>query len=310
MRLSVVSTLYYSAPFVDEFVGRCIAAAEKITSDFEIVLVDDGSPDDSLARAVVLARADVRIKVIQLSRNFGHHAAILTGLSHAAGDLIFLVDSDLEEPPELLGRFFETMQNQDADVVFGVHDRSQTRPFHRWSGRIFWTVFGMLSEVRPEANRCAISLMTRQYAEALSGLPERNVSLTGLFAWPGFKQLAVSIERRVRREKSTYNFRKRVSLFARSIVDFSAKPLVGIFYLGLIIAGLAFATALYFAVVKIANPDAIEAGFTAIIVSIWLVGGIIIAVLGVVGIYVSQVYVETKGRPRTIVRKIYTFEKR
>jgi putative glycosyltransferase len=309
MRLSIVATLYYSAPFLDEFVTRCVTSAEEITSDFEILLVDDGSPDASLANALVLARSEPRIKIIELSRNFGHHAAMLAGLDHAGGDLIFLLDSDLEEPPELLPSFLETMQREDADVVFGVHDRSQGRRFHRWSGRTFWKVFNMLSDVQAETNRCAISLMTRQYVQVLSALPERNVSLVGLFAWPGFKQVPIPIERRIRRKKSTYTSRQRISLFARSISDFSAKPLVAIFYLGLIIASFAFATALYFLVAKIMHPEEIEAGFTSIIVSIWLVGGIIISVLGIVGIYVSRLYIEAKGRPRTIVRRIHTFNR-
>ena len=308
MRLSIVSTLYYSDPFIDEFVQRCFAAAEKITPDFELVLVDDGSPDASLEMALAQAQSEPRLKVIELSRNFGHHAAILCGLANAAGDLIFLVDSDLEEPPELLARFLEIMQREDADVVFGIHDRSQGRFFYRWTGSIFWRVFNMVSDVDAEANRCAVSLMTQQYARVLSELPERRVSLAGLFAWPGFKQVPVQIERTIRREKSTYSFRKRISLFARSIVDFSAVPLVAIFYLGMIISGFAFATALYFLIAKIIHPEAIEAGFTAIIVSIWLVGGIIISVLGVVGIYISRLYIEAKGRPRAIVRRIHAFQ--
>jgi len=307
MRLSIVSTLYYSEPYLAEFVTRCVASAEKVTSDFEILLIDDGSPDASLAKALSLAQKEPRIKILELSRNFGHHAAMLTGIAHAGGDLIFLLDSDLEEPPELLGTFLEVMQREDADVVFGVHDRSQGGLFRRWSGDMFWTVFNTLSDVKAETNRCAISVMTRQYAEVLSALPERNVSLVGLFAWPGFRQVPIRVDRRIRREKSTYTFGKRVSLFAKSIVDFSAAPLVAVFYLGLIIAGFAFLTALYFIVSKIMYPDTILSGFTSTIVSIWLVGGIIIAVLGVVGIYVSQVYIEAKGRPRTIVRKIHTF---
>ena len=272
-------------------------------------MVDDGSPDTSLAKALVHAQNEPRIKVIELSRNFGHHAAILTGLAHTSGGLIFLLDSDLEESPELLSSFLEVMQREQADVVFGVHDRSQGRLFHRWSGGLFWTIFNMLSDVREERNRCTISVMTRQYAEVVCALPERNVSLNGLFAWPGFKQVPVLIERHIRREQSTYTFAKRLSLFTQSIVDFSAKPLVAIFYLGLIIAGVAFGTALYFAITKIIYPDTVLSGFTSTIVSIWLVGGIIIAVLGIVGIYLSRVYVEAKGRPRTIVRKTYTFDK-
>ena len=309
MDLSIVSTLYYSEPFLDEFIKRCVASAEKVTLDFEFVLIDDGSPDASLRKALLYAQSEPRIKIIELSRNFGHHAAILAGLAHAKGDLIFLLDSDLEEPPELLRDFLDVMQRENADVVFGVHDRSQGTLFHRWSGSIFWMVFNLFSEVREEINRCTISVMTRQYAEIMSGFPERNVSLNGLFAWPGFKQVAVRIERSIQRQKSTYTFRKRLALFSKSIVDFSAAPLVAIFYLGLSIAGIAFMTALYFVVNKIIDPEAVVSGFTSIIVSIWLVGGVIIAVLGVVGIYVSQLFVEAKARPRTIVRKIHNFSK-
>ena len=233
MDLSIVSTLYYSEPFLDEFIKRCVASAEKVTLDFEFVLIDDGSPDASLRKALLYAQSEPRIKIIELSRNFGHHAAILAGLAHAKGDLIFLLNSDLEEPPELLRDFLDVMQRENADVVFGVHDRSQGTLFHRWSGSIFWMVFNLFSEVREEINRCTISVMTRQYAEIMSGFPERNVSLNGLFAWPGFKQVAVRIERSIQRQKSTYTFRKRLALFSKSIVDFSAAPLVAIFYLGL-----------------------------------------------------------------------------
>jgi putative glycosyltransferase len=309
MRLSIVSTLYYSEPFIDEFVKRCVASAEEIAIDFEIILVDDGSPDASLARALVLAQKEPRLKIVELSRNFGHHAAILAGLAQAGGELIFLLDSDLEEAPELLRSFIEVMQREKADVVFGVHDRSQGRLFHRWTGSVFWTVFNLLSDVKEETNRCTISVLTRQFAEVMAALPERTVSLNGLFAWPGFRQIPVPVERQIRREKSTYTFVKRVSLFTKSIVDFSAAPLVAIFYLGLCISGIAFATALYFAIIKIIDPETVLSGFTSIVVSLWLVGGIIIAVLGIVGIYVSRLYVEVKGRPRTIVREIYTFGK-
>ena len=307
MRLSIVATLYKSSPFIDEFVARCVAAAEGVTPDFEIILVDDGSPDDSLAKAIVQARKEPRVRVVELSRNFGHHAAMLAGLAQATGDATFLLDSDLEEPPELLPRFLDVLRREDADVAFGFHDRSSETLLHRWAGSTFWVVFNMLSGVKEVRNRCNVCLMTRQYVEVLSSLPERSVSLNGLFSWPGFKQVPIRIDRQIKRETSTYTRSKRVSLFAKSIVDFSAKPLVAIFYLGLIIAGFAFAAALYFAILKIMNPDAVLAGFTSIIVSIWLVGGIIIAVLGIVGIYMSQLYVEAKGRPRTIVRRVHTF---
>ncbi len=122
MKLSVVSTLYRSSAFVEEFHHRVRSAAERVTDDFEIILVDDGSPDDSLAKAVALCTRDPRLRVLELSRNFGHHRAIMTGLTEARGELVFLIDSDLEEPPEALLPFLEALERQEADVVYGVQE--------------------------------------------------------------------------------------------------------------------------------------------------------------------------------------------
>src|SRR5688572_5559182 len=119
MKLSIVTTLYKSSSTVEEFYHRAVAAAEMVTPDFEIVMVDDGCPDDSLAIACRIAQQDDRVRVIELSRNFGHHKALMTGLDHAEGDLSFLIDSDLEEDPGLLRDFFYRLEASDADVVYG-----------------------------------------------------------------------------------------------------------------------------------------------------------------------------------------------
>src|SRR5450432_2620019 len=131
MRLSVVSTLYMSAPYVLEFHRRISSAAARITSDYEIIFVNDGSPDNSQALAIQLCKDDRRVTLIELSRNFGHHKAMMTGLAHADGDLVFLIDSDLEEKPELLVTFNETMISKDVDVVFGVQEARKGGWFER-----------------------------------------------------------------------------------------------------------------------------------------------------------------------------------
>src|SRR6185369_12752276 len=116
MRISVVTTLYGSAPYIEEFLERARAAVSKLTSDYEIIMVDDGSADDSLRVALAMRARETRLTIIELSRNFGHHKAMMTGLEHASGDLVFLLDVDLEEPPELLLPFFETLRDEDLDV--------------------------------------------------------------------------------------------------------------------------------------------------------------------------------------------------
>ncbi len=168
--LTVVSTLYCSAPFLDEFVRRITAAALSITGDFEIVLVNDGSPDDSLEKAIAHAKRDSRIRIIELARNFGHHAAILTGLEYAQGRRVFLVDSDLEEEPELLLKFWHEMNRSDIDVVYGVHDQKTGSMFRQITSGSFWRLFNILSETKTEENICHVRLMKRIYLDALLSL--------------------------------------------------------------------------------------------------------------------------------------------
>jgi putative glycosyltransferase len=154
MTLSIVTTLYESAPYLAEFHVRVCNTAEKITRDYEIILVNDGSPDNSLDVARSIHLKDNRVRVIDLSRNFGHHKAMMTGLAHARGDLVFLLDSDLEEERELLRTFYEELQRSGADVVFGVQEKRKGRLFERLSGSThtaFWVgltgaQFGALSE--------------------------------------------------------------------------------------------------------------------------------------------------------------------
>lgn len=301
MSTSIVSTLYRSAPFLDEFVARCL---DLMQSKDELVLVDDGSPDNSLALAQKYAARDSRITVVELARNFGHHSAILAGLAQAAGDRVFFVDSDLEEAPELLSEFSAIMDAGAVDVVFGVHNHSQGSLLRRTTSKAFWWVFNWASDSTTPLNICNVRLMNRRYVDALLSLPEANVFLGGMFHWVGFKQIAIPIQRQLRTSQSTYSFAARVSLAVRSIAAFSTAPLKGMFFLGTIMSTLSFVLALYFMILKIIDPE-IQLGFTSLIISIWFLSGVIIACLGVLGIYLAYIYTETKRRPRVIIKKIF-----
>lgn len=153
MRLSIVTTLYKSSQYVDAFYKRISKEAKKVTEDYEIIFVDDGSPDDSLKKCVFLYEKDKKVKVIELSRNFGHHKAIMTGLSYAKGDFVFLIDSDLEEEPELLGKFWKELQSEeDLDVVYGVQEARKGNWFEQWSGDLFYKAFNTISHVNVPKN--------------------------------------------------------------------------------------------------------------------------------------------------------------
>ncbi|HJV09906.1 MAG TPA: glycosyltransferase family 2 protein [Burkholderiales bacterium] len=303
MKLSIVTTLYRSAPYVREFYARAVSAAGQLTSDFEIIFVNDGSPDDAFAQVLDLHQADPRVVGVDLSRNFGHYKAIMTGLAYARGELVFLIDSDLEEDPALLADFAARMQASGCDVVYGVQRARKGGWFERTSGAAFWWLFNRLSPVPLPANLTTARLMTRRYVRSLLRFREREVFLAGLWALAGFEQVGVEIDKGSR-GTSTYTLRRKLSVLVNSITSFSNVPLVAIFQFGLLISAFAFAY-IVFLVVKWFVQDVPVEGWTSVIASIWLLGGLIISFLGVIGIYLAKVFSESKRRPYSIVRKVW-----
>lgn len=303
MRLSVVATLYQSAAHLDEFYRRVRAAATALTSDYEIVLVNDGSPDTSLETAVALFRQDANVVVIDLARNFGHHKAMMTGLRRATGDLVFLIDSDLEEEPELLSAFHDALRRTSADVVYGIQAQRRGRLVERFGGWLFFKIFNALSDSVIAPNLVTVRLMTRRYVDALLEHRERETMIAGLWAITGFSQVPVPI-RKHSHSASTYRLGHKMAILVNSLTSFSNRPLVLIFYLGLVIVVLASLAAAYL-VIRRLYFGTLLAGWASLIVSVWLLGGLTIFCLGIIGIYLSKVFLETKQRPYTIIRHTY-----
>jgi putative glycosyltransferase len=303
VRLSIVSTLYQSGSHLEEFYRRVRAVAATLTDDFEMVLVNDGSSDASLDIALSLFRQDPRVRVIDLARNFGHHKAMMTGLAKASGDLIFLIDSDLEEEPELLTIFHQTLLRTSADVIYGVQAERRGGIMERAGGWLFFRIFNTLSDWPIAANLVTVRLMTRQYVAALIEHRERETMIAGLWAITGFGQVAVPI-RKHSQSASTYRLTHKIAILVNSITSFSDKPLVLIFYLGFIILSLASMSAAYLVVRRVFFGQLL-AGWASLIVSVWLLGGLTLFCLGIIGIYLSKVFLETKQRPYTIIRHTY-----
>lgn len=304
MKLSIVTTLYQSAPYVLEFVQRAESAAKALGCDkYEIVLVNDGSPDNSLELAVGLCEQNSQLVVVDLSRNFGHHKAMMTGLAHAKGELVFLIDSDLEEEPEWLEAFAKQMKQDRCDVVYGVQERRKGSWFERWSGQWFYRFFNALTKLELPENIVTTRLMTRRYVDALLSHQEREVFMAGLWHITGFDQQPQVIKKHSTSE-TTYTFQKKMSLLVNSVTSFSNAPLVGIFYIGVVISLFALSYIVYLVMYWLffAKP---MSGWTSVMASIWLLGGMVISFIGVVGIYLSKIFSETKQRPYTIVRQIY-----
>ncbi len=303
MRLSIVTTLYRSAPYVAEFYERAAAAAGEITTDYEIVFVNDGSPDDSLERARRLIARDERIRVVDLSRNFGHHRALMTGLAQSRGELVFLIDSDLEEEPELLGSFYEALMAGDVDVVFGVQGTRKGGVGERIGGRIFYAVFNLLANVELPRNALVARLMTRRYVDNLVAHRERELLIGGLWQVTGFAQLPIEVRKHAKPE-TTYTLRQKLRLLVRGVTAFSNRPLLFIAGVGVAILALSAVWIAYLlgVLIFVGRPPA---GFTSILVSLWFLGGLTIFSIGVVAIYISVIFTETKARPYSIVRAIY-----
>jgi putative glycosyltransferase len=303
MDLSIVTTLYCSAAYLERFYVRARAAAEKVVNDFEIIMVNDGSPDDSLQIALSLQEIDPRIKVVDLSRNFGHHKAMMTGLTYATGELVFLIDSDLEEEPELLETFYERLKGAAADVVFGVQKKRKGKMFERVSGAVFFKAFNALSTHPLPRNVVTARLMSAKYVQALIQHRERETLIAGLWVITGFKQIQLPIEKKHNRH-STYNLRRKLAHFVNAVTSFSSKPLELIFYLGCLILILSTLAALVLIIRKLFFGSLLV-GWPSLIVSIWLLGGLTIFCLGIIGIYLSKIFIEVKQRPYTIVKQIY-----
>lgn len=303
MDLSIVSTLYYSAPILKEFYTRICAAAEKITNNYEIILVNDGSPDNSLDIAISLYERDIRVRIIDLSRNFGHHKAIMTGLAHARGEWVFLIDCDLEEEPELILKFYDELKNSDADVIYGVQQARKGGFFEKITGNIFYGLFNLLSNYPIPANVITARLMSKRYVASLVEHKDREIFLAGLWAISGFKQVPVVVNKHCK-NNSTYKFRRKVSIFVNSITSFSNKPLIFIFYIGCVILFVSILMALYLIVRRVFFGIFLT-GWPSLIVAIFFFGGLTIFCLGVIGIYLSKIFMETKQRPYTVIRQFY-----
>jgi len=307
MKLSVVTTLYKSSEYINDFYNRITKEAKKITDDYEIIFVDDGSPDDSLQKVVSLHVEDKKVKVIELSRNFGHHKAIMTGLSHAEGDFVFLIDSDLEEEPELLSQFWSELKNsENIDVVYGVQNIRKGGWFEKWSGKTFYKIFNFFSGVKIPDNFLTVRLMNKNYVSKLTSFQEKELVFSILTVLTGFKTKKCVV-RKLNHSPTTYSTFDRINLLFHVITSSSAKPLWLAFNLGLIITLFSVGYILYLVFRKIFYDIGID-GWTSVMVSISFFGGIIILFLGIIGIYLANIFVEVKNRPFTIIKTIHTKE--
>jgi putative glycosyltransferase len=303
IRLSIVTTLFKSSKFIKEFHKRAAKVGSTFANnEYEIIFVNDGCPEESRELIIEIINQDQSTLLIDLSRNFGHHSAIMAGLGYARGDLIFLLDSDLEEQPEFFYSFHDVMLRNNCDVVYGVQEKRRGNLLEKFSGFVFYKVFNFFTKLSVVENLITARLMTKRYVAALLLYEERELTMAGLWQIVGFKQIPLFVNKQ-RLRKTTYTFTSKIILFINAITSFSNKPLIIIFYTGILIfiSALILNVSLVIQWIYFNKP---LMGWTSIIASIWLIGGMLISFIGVIGIYIAKIYSETKMRPRVIIRDI------
>ena len=298
--LSVVAPVYDEQELIERFVARAIAAVGSYP--FELVLVNDGSSDRTPELLDRIADADPRVRVVHLSRNFGHQAALTAGLEHARGDVVAMIDADLQDPPELISEMVARW-GAGADVVYAVRRaREGETAFKLATASWFYKLFDRLAQVDLEPNSGDFRLLDRRALDALLSMTERSRFLRGMTVWVGFSQTAVSYEREARHAGETkYTLRKMLRFSLDAIASFSHLPLQLATYVGLLSAGVAFVAIPV--VIGLHFAGSYLPGFGSITIAILLLGGIQLIALGVIGEYVGRIYDEVKHRPLYIVRE-------
>ncbi|MBI3620470.1 glycosyltransferase family 2 protein [Candidatus Roizmanbacteria bacterium] len=303
-----MATLYNSADYIPEFYRRVTQAVARVTSDYEVILVDDGSPDNSLSIARNLLKDKHPLKIVALSRNFGHHKAVMKGLSCAKGEFIFLIDCDLEEPPELFQDLYKKMRSADkkdpVDIVQAVQNRRKGPLFEKISGYLFYKFFNILSDSNVPENSMMARLMTRRFVKALLLHEEREFFLSGLCSLTGFKLETLAADK-TSKGKTSYSLSRKILSAINAVTAFSDRPLFFIFYFGIFLSFFSFGGIFYLFLRVIFFGTRFMVGWFSIVLLISFLGGFGIASIGVVGLYLGRIFIEVKKRP-LIVKGIYS----
>jgi dolichol-phosphate mannosyltransferase len=297
--LSVVAPVYNEEATIEEFYSRVRAALEGV--NFELVLVDDGSRDSSAAILDRLAESDPRVRLVLLSRNFGHQTALTAGLDNARGDAVVMLDADLQDPPELIPRMLDHWRG-GSDVVYAVREQREGESrFKLSTAKWFYKLFDKLAQVELEHNSGDFRLLDRRPLDALLAMRERNRFLRGMTVWVGYTQAAVSYRRDPRYAGETkYTLSKMLKFSLDAISSFSHRPLQLATLLGFLISTLAFIAIPVVVVLRLSGSYL--PGFGSITIAILLLGGIQLIAIGIIGEYVGRIYDEVKGRPLYVVR--------
>ena len=300
-RISVVSPVYKGEHMVAELVRRNVESVSLITDDYEIILVNDASPDNSWEEIVKQCAANPKVKGLNLSRNFGQHYAISAGLSFASGEWVIVMDCDLQDRPEEIPNLYRKAQ-EGFDIVYARRAVRKDGVVKKSTSALFYRVFRYLSGIQSDKAVANFGIYHKRVIEEFNKMPEQSRFFPSQVKYLGFKDTAIDVEHNERSEgKSSYNLLKRFKLGFDVIVSNSNKPLRFAVGLGFCMSALSFILALYNVIAKWAGVIQVP-GYTTTVFSIWFVGGLLLLVMGIMGLYIGKIYDQVKGRQLFIVK--------
>ncbi len=306
--LSVIVPCANEEEVLQETHRRLMKALREIGIEFEILYVDDGSTDSTMDVLREIQSSNPQVRVVSLSRNFGHQVAITAGMEHSAGDGIVVIDADLQDPPEVIREFVEQWR-AGYDVAYGVRTERQGESiFKLLTAGLFYRLIGQLSDTKIPPDAGDFRLIDRRVAEALLSMPERDRFIRGMVSWLGFSQVAVPYRRAPRLAgKTKYPLLRMVRFAADGIVSFSTTPLRAATWLGFAVSALAVLGILYIVYDRLFAKNWVQ-GWASIVIAILFLGGVQLICLGIIGEYVGRIYGESKRRPLYLVRRRLGFD--
>jgi dolichol-phosphate mannosyltransferase len=304
MKLSPIIACYRDAEAVPFMYQRLVQTISSLDLEYEIVFVNDASPDNAAEVLAELAGRDPRVVVINHTRNFGSQSAFTSGMKVATGDAVVLLDGDLQDPPELIGQFVEKWRD-GFDVVYGVRVKRDASRLLQVAYKLFYRAFRAAAYVPVPVDAGDFSLLDRKVVDTLNNMPESNRYMRGLRAWVGYKQTGIPYVRPERMfGRTTNSLLKNIAWARLAIFSYSYVPLEMITALALITVFASFLAAVVEVAVRILRPAAVPSGLTTVIVLMLFLGGIQLLCLSIIGSYLAHIYEEVKHRPNYIVRSI------
>jgi polyisoprenyl-phosphate glycosyltransferase len=300
--ISIVSPVYKAEKIIHELVKRIDDSVSKITDNYEIILVEDSSPDNSWSIIEAIASENKRVKGFKLSRNFGQHYAITCGLDHAKGDWIVVMDCDLQDQPEEINKLYQKAK-EGFDIVLAQRVNRQDRFYKKLFSKVFYRTLGYLTGSKMDESIANFGIYNQKVVNSIKLMRESIRYFPTMIKWVGYRQIAIPIEHAERVEgKSSYNYKRLLNLALDIILAYSDKPIRLMIKFGLFISMISFLMGVIFFIKYVLGQVTVQ-GYTSLVISIWFFSGLILSMIGIVGLYVGKTFEGVKGRPIYIIQQ-------